>query len=52
MGGMSGSAIFAGLVSLTGSYSTAFTGLALLPAITGLILLTATRTAAPNAARD
>ena len=43
LGGMSGTAIFAGLVSLTGSYSAVFAGLALLPAITGVLLLAASR---------
>jgi MFS family permease len=43
LGGMSGTAIFAGLVSLTGSYSAVFAGLALLPAITGVVLLAASR---------
>ena len=39
MGGMIGSAAFAGLVSLSGSYSRVFTALAVLPALTGLALL-------------
>ena len=43
LGGMSGTAIFAGLVSLSGSYSAVFAGLALLPAITGVVLLAASR---------
>jgi MFS family permease len=43
LGGMSGTAAFAGLVSLTGSYSTVFSGLALLPGITGVVLLVAGR---------
>ena len=43
LGGMSGTAMFAGLVSLTGSYSAVFAGLALLPGVTGVVLLAASR---------
>ena len=43
LGGMSGTAMFAGLVSASGSYAGVFAGLALLPAVTGAVLLTASR---------
>ena len=52
MGGMTGSAAFAGLVSLSGSYSRVFTALAVLPAVTGGALLigaASRRRAAPKA---
>ncbi len=38
-GGMCGSALFAGLVGVAGSYSAVYAGLALLPAGTGVVLL-------------
>jgi MFS family permease len=38
-GGMCGSAVFAGLVGVAGSYSAVYAGLALLPAGTGAVLL-------------
>jgi MFS family permease len=38
-GGMTGSALFASFVSVAGSYSAVYAGLALLPALTGLTLL-------------
>jgi MFS family permease len=38
-GGMCGSALFAGLVGIAGSYSAVYAGLALLPAGTGAVLL-------------
>jgi len=51
-GGMCGSALFAGLVGLAGSYSAVYAGLALLPAGTGIVLLFGSRrrsAAAPDA---
>lgn len=43
MGGMGGSAAFAALVSLTGSYATVYAVIALLPGMTGLVLLVSAR---------
>ena len=42
-GGMSGSALFASLVGVAGSYSAVFVGLAVLPALTGVALLAGAR---------
>ncbi|MEI8305348.1 MAG: MFS transporter [Burkholderiales bacterium] len=47
MGGVGGSAAFAALVSLTGSYSAVFTALGVLPALTGLVLLAGARGPGP-----
>lgn len=47
MGGVGGSAAFATLVSLTGSYSAVFTALGVLPALTGLVLLAGARGPGP-----
>jgi MFS family permease len=43
MGGVGGSALFAAGVSVSGSYTTAFVALAVLPAVTGLMLLAGSR---------
>jgi MFS family permease len=48
MGGVGGSAAFATLVSLTGSYSAVFTALGVLPALTGLVLLAGARKPGPT----
>ena len=48
MGGVGGSAAFATLVSLTGSYSAVFTALGGLPALTGLVLLAGARKPGPT----
>ncbi|MBU6270865.1 MAG: MFS transporter [Betaproteobacteria bacterium] len=51
MGGVGGSAAFATLVSLTGSYSVVFTVLGVLPALTGLVLLAGARRPGPGPAQ-
>jgi MFS family permease len=47
MGGVGGSAAFAALVSLTGSYAVVFTALGVLPALTGVVLLVSARRPGP-----
>jgi MFS family permease len=42
-GGVFGTAVFAALVSMTGSYTAVFIGLGLLPALTGVVLLLSAR---------
>jgi hypothetical protein len=42
-GGVFGTAVFAALVSMAGSYTAVFVGLGLLPALTGVVLLLSAR---------